>query len=160
MGEGMMRWGFDPWEEFSEMRRRMNDLFWLVPAKAEKTMKEWRGEWFPALDVKETAKEIVITAELPGLREEDVEINVASDYVELKGERKEDKEIEDKARGYYRKERSYGKFYRNVPLPAEVIPDKTEASFQQGVLEIKLLKAKEGKGHPVKVKIKKKEELQ
>jgi HSP20 family protein len=90
--------------------------------------------WTPAIDVKETEGRLVITADLPGLKKEDVKVNVTGKNLTLEGERKEEKE--EKREGYYHSERNYGKFYRSIPLPEGAHIDQTVAQFKDGVLEI------------------------
>jgi HSP20 family protein len=92
------------------------------------------GAWSPAIDVKETQGKLVVTAELPGLKKEEVKVNVTGENLTLEGERKEEKE--EKREGYYHSERKYGKFYRSIPLPEGANIDQTIAQFKDGVLEI------------------------
>jgi HSP20 family protein len=88
----------------------------------------------PSIDVTETNNEIEITAELPGLEEKDVEINVADNLLTIKGEKKSEKEEKDK--NYRLVERSYGSFARTLELPAGVNPDQIKASIAKGVLTV------------------------
>jgi len=149
----MMRW--DPWEEWKEMREKINERFLMLPFQGFRAMKEMaKGEWHPAVDIKETKDTIYISAELPGMTEDDIEINVTPNSIELKGERKDIKEIKEKNTGYYRKERSYGKFSRYFTLPAEVKVDKVDAIFKEGVLNISLPKRVESHPKSIKIKIK------
>jgi HSP20 family protein len=92
----------------------------------------------PSVDVSETDKEIEITAELPGLEEKDVQINVADNVLTIKGEKKAEKEQKDK--NYRLVERSYGAFERSLELPAGVNPDQIQASIAKGVLTVKVPK--------------------
>jgi len=88
----------------------------------------------PAVDVFERDGSVVVKAELPGLKKEDVEITATEDSISLKGEFK--REEEAKREGFYRRERREGKFFRTVPMPAAIKPDQVKASFKDGVLEI------------------------
>lgn len=88
----------------------------------------------PNTDVTETDKEIEITAELPGLEEKDVQINVADNTLTIKGEKKAEKEEKDK--NYRMVERSYGSFSRTIELPAGTNPDSIKASISKGVLKV------------------------
>lgn len=93
----------------------------------------------PRVDVTESEKEIHIAAELPGIEEKDIDITVSKDSLTIKGEKKEEKE--DKGKDYYRMERSYGSFSRTIPLPVEVETDHAVASYQKGILSIKIPKS-------------------
>jgi len=97
------------------------------------------GALSPSVDVAETDKEITVTAELPGLEEKDIEVNIRDSALTIKGEKRAEKEEKDKT--YYRSERSYGMFQRVIALPAEVQADRVEAEFSKGVLTIRLPKS-------------------
>ena len=110
------------------------------------------GSFTPSIDVKENDKEFIIKAELPGVEEEDVEVTVANDSVTIKGEKKEERE--DKDKNYYYMERSYGSFSRVIPLDAEIESAKAEASFKNGILDIKIPKNQKAKVKGTRVAIK------
>jgi HSP20 family protein len=94
------------------------------------------------VNVTEREKEFEVTAELPGMAENDIDISLSRDVLTLKGEKKQ--ETEDKGDNYYRMERSYGKFSRVIPLPADAVDnDNVEATFKNGVLTIILPKLEE-----------------
>jgi HSP20 family protein len=90
--------------------------------------------WYPEIEVREREGNLVICADLPGMKKEDVRVEVNDDALVLEGERRQ--EYEQKEEGWYRSERSYGRFYRTVPLPEGTKPDQAKASFKDGVLEI------------------------
>jgi len=92
----------------------------------------------PKVDVSETNDAVHVTAELPGMKEEDIEVTLSDGSLVIQGEKRAEKE--NKGQNYYRVERSYGKFHRSIPLPAEVDDKKVDASFQNGVLNIVLPK--------------------
>ena len=92
----------------------------------------------PRTDIAETDKDIEITAELPGLEEKDLQVNVADDVLTIKGEKKAEKEEKDK--NYHRIERSYGSFCRSLQLPAGVNPDGIKATLKNGVLKVTMTK--------------------
>jgi len=104
----------------------------------------------PSLDVTETDKEIEITAELPGLEEKDVQINVADNLLTIKGEKKAEKEEKDK--NYRLVERSYGAFARTLELPAGVNPDQIKASIAKGVLTVTVPKPAPAQTKTIEVK--------
>lgn len=106
----------------------------------------------PSVDVSENEKEILVTAELPGVDEKDVELTISKNNLIIKGEKK--KETEEKNKDYYRKEISYGSFRQVLPLPAEVDESKIEANYQKGVLKIKLPKTAKAQEETKKIPIK------
>jgi len=107
----------------------------------------------PRVDVYEKGNDVLVEALLPGMKAEDVEIEVSDEYVTLIGERK--LEQEDKDKNYYRKEVSYGSFKRVVGLPVKVKSEKANAEVKDGVLKITLPKAEEKKSKKLKVKVSK-----
>jgi HSP20 family protein len=109
------------------------------------------GQLSPSVDVAETEKEVTVTAELPGLDEKDIEVNLSEGVLTLKGEKKSEKEEKDKT--FYRSERSYGMFQRAIPLPAEVLEDKIEAEFAKGVLTVHLPKSPAAQKKAKKIEI-------
>lgn len=92
--------------------------------------------WIPAIEVKELGGNLVVTAELPGIKEEDVKVEVTDDTLTIQGERKQEKKEEKE--GLYRSERSYGRFYRSFSLPDGAKTDQIKAEMNNGILEIKV----------------------
>jgi len=92
------------------------------------------GLWSPQVEVFESDGKLVVRADLPGMKREDINVELSDDGLTIEGERTN--EHEEKREGYYRSERSYGKFYRRVPLPDGAKIQNAEASFRNGVLEI------------------------
>lgn len=118
-----------------EMNRVFEDFFRdfdLAPALA--------GGEVPKIDVSETETEVLVSAELPGIDEKDVEVSLSQGVLTIKGEKKLEKEQKEK--NFHRVERSYGSFQRSIPLPCDVEEDKADAAFKQGVLTVKLPKTK------------------
>jgi HSP20 family protein len=107
------------------------------------------GTWYPVVDIHENDKAIVLQAELPGLKKEDIDIEVKENILTLKGERKQSTEI--KEQNYYRQERRLGRFSRSFTLPAVIDPAKVSASYKAGVLEVKIPKPKELKATQVDI---------
>jgi HSP20 family protein len=108
--------------------------------------------WAPRMDVYEKDNAIVFKAELPGLKKEDVEVEVDGEDLVVRGESKSESEVKDE--DYYRSERSYGSFYRRMPLPAGVTPEQIQANLKDGVLEVRVPKPAEGKAEPKKIAVK------
>ena len=100
----------------------------------------------------EDENSIYVTAELPGLDEKEIDINLSKDSLTIKGEKREERE--EKGKESYYMERSFGTFSRVIPIPVEVNPDKVEATFKKGVLNITLPKAQKEKKEQKKIKIK------
>ena len=133
------RTGYDM-DPFSTMRRDMDRLFdemWkgfgggsAMPAAFA------GGDAAPRIDVKETATGIEVSAELPGVDEKDIEVELRDDVLTIRGEKKVEKEEGDKEKGYHVMERSYGSFARSVALPYSAEPDKVSADFSKGVLKV------------------------
>jgi HSP20 family protein len=132
------------WElPFVSLQREMNRLFdnffgGLSPSPWAPLERGGAESFTPHVDVSETDKEIKVSAELPGMDENDIDVSLTRDTLTIRGEKKEEKE--DKGKDYYRMERSYGSFTRNIPLPVEVNTDKVEATFKKGILYVTLPK--------------------
>jgi HSP20 family protein len=105
---------------------------------------------WPALDVFEKNGSLIVKADVPGMVAKDIEVTLTEDGVTISGQRSEEKEVKEK--DYYRCERSYGSFMRQVPLPAGADRDKAQASFKDGVLEISFPLKEEAKQKKIEVK--------
>lgn len=108
---------------------------------------------FPAINVKETDKEIIVMADIPGMSVDDLEIEVGNNFINISGERREEQKEEDE--GYFHQEVTYGTFSRRIPLPAEVKPEETQATNKNGQLKITLPKKQAEKPKVTKIKVKK-----
>ena len=125
---------------FSLMRRMQEDMDRLFGSFG--FGREWpsvfgereRGEWWPAIDAFQRGNEFVVRADVPGLSRDDLSVEVGEDALTIRGERKQDREEERE--GVFRRERSYGTFYRVVPLPEGAVADSAKATFKDGVLEV------------------------
>ncbi len=145
-------------DPFKMMTEKMNRMFGeymgldKFPSLFETPM---RGIVSPKVDVSETEKEVLITAELPGLEEKEVELLLTPETLTIKGEKR--MESEEKERDYYRSERSYGSFCRTIGLPSGIDKDKAAATFKKGVLKVTLPKTVQAQKEVVKLEIKKEE---
>ncbi len=92
--------------------------------------------WSPEIEVRQNNEDFIVRADLPGMKRQDVKVELGDAFLTISGDRKEEKE--EKREGYYRTERSYGSFYRQVPLPEGAKTDTATANFKDGVLEISL----------------------
>ena len=132
---------------FSLMRRFSNEMdrlfegFGFRPRFFETPVET--ALWAPNVEVLEKEGKLIVRAELPGLTKDDVKVGVTDDVLTLEGERKQEKE--EKREGYFRSERSYGAFYRAIPLPDGVKADGIVANFRNGVLEVAMPLVKEEK---------------
>lgn len=107
--------------------------------------------FYPAVDVNEDKKNITVTAELPGVDKDQLELSLENGLLTIKGEKKNETEV--KKEDYYHLERSYGSFQRTIELPADVDEAKTKASYKKGVLEIVMQKKTEGSKKETKIKV-------
>jgi HSP20 family protein len=132
-------------DTFLDLRSQMNRLFdeffegpfGLSPFSGESS---FVSDFALRLDISETDKDVTISAELPGLEPDDINISLERNALIISGEKRAEKE--EKGKRYYRAERSYGSFHRSIPLPKEVDEDKIDATFKRGVLKVKLPKTK------------------
>lgn len=143
----IIRW--DPFRDIVSLRERMNKLFEDMATARGEDKDLTMSSWAPAVDIYETENEVVLTAEIPGIEEKDIEIKVEDNTLTLKGERKFEKETKEE--NYHRIERAYGSFFRSFTLPTYVDQDKIEAEHENGILKIRMPKRAELK--PKKVKI-------
>lgn len=148
----MMRseWPFYP---LREAMNRLFDDFSRPGFEMGKFQEKWPfGMPTPKVDIIEKEKEIVVSAELPGMDEKDIDVSISKNVLTLKGEKKA--EMEEKDNGYCRMERTYGSFHRVIPLPGEVETEKIDATFNKGVLTIHIPKTVEAQKEVKKVTIK------
>jgi len=142
----IIRW--DPFRDMMILRDKMNRLFEDVYSGRE-DQGLLQGIWAPSVDIYETETDLVLTAEVPGIDEKDIEIRIEDNTLTVKGERKLEKETKEE--NYHRIERSYGSFQRSFALPAYVDHDKVQAEQQDGVLKITMPKKLEVKPRKVKI---------
>lgn len=110
------------------------------------------GMFGPSTDITETGKGVEVSIELPGMTEDDIDISLSSNTMTIRGEKKI--EHEEERKGVYMSERSYGSFYRTVPLPAGVDANKAEAKFKNGVLTVSLPKTAEAQASVKRIPVK------
>lgn len=148
------KWGTDitPWHELENLGNRMRSLFdypFFAPTVFAAPLLE-NGEWLPAVELVEADEEFVLTAEIPGMTKENVEISIEDNVLTLKGEKKYEHE-EEKERLHIR-ERRYGAFQRSFTLPRNVDAGKVKAEYGDGVVAIHMPKAPEAKGRRIEIK--------
>jgi HSP20 family protein len=139
----------DRWGGVSDIQTEVNRLFDNFFGRPASTASG--RAWAPAVDLYETNDDLVLTVELPGVREKDVAVSITGDLLSVKGERRFEHDV--KERQLLHVERVYGKFERLVQLPIPVQADKVKASYRDGVLEIRLPKTEEIKPKEIKIDI-------
>lgn len=145
--------GFSPIPTFEDLENRMRKMFEGNLFNTFETELPQAIGWMPATDIVEAEKELVLTAELPGLEKKDVEISVENGVLTLRGEKTEQKEEKDEEKKYHLFERSYGAFQRSFTLPRTVDANKITAEFATGVLTVHLPKTAEAvtKGRKIEI---------
>src|SRR2546423_4665301 len=144
---------WEPVRELNTIQSEMNRLFntfFESPAPGNGASTSLR-RWIPAMDLVETGDDFVLRADLPGLSEKDVNIELEDNVLTISGERKA--EHEERKEGYYRVERASGIFARSLTLPEGVSPDAVKASFDRGVLEVRIPKPEERKPRKVAISV-------
>ena len=136
------------WDPFRLAREEMETLWSQLIG--EPTERLFKGRIVPSLDLSETPNTIEIRMDAPGMKPEEIDVQLANGVLTISGERKEEKE--DKGKTFHRVERRYGSFSRSVTVPAAVTEDKVDAQYHDGVLTITLQKTEEAKSRKIKVK--------
>ena len=140
-----------PMDELTTMRRDLDSLWDRFFPEKPFHERFTAHEWLPPIDLTDTKDKLVVKAELPGLEAKDVEITLTDDILTIKGEKKE--ENEEKDEHHFFVERYAGTFERRIKLPTLVKTDKVDATFDKGVLTIKLPKSEEAKTKEIKIKV-------
>ena len=146
----LIRW--EPVAELGTIQNEMNRLFNnLFDAPTGRSANGTSRRWIPAMDLVETADHYVLRADLPGLGDEDVNVQLEDNVLTISGERKTEQHTEQE--GYYRLERAYGGFSRSLTLPDGIDPGSVRAHFDRGVLEITIPKPEQKKPRQVQIKL-------
>jgi len=132
-------------EELAALQQRLNEVF----SDESRNMEVAAGSWSPPIDIYETDEDIIVTAELPGVKREEIEVTVAGDKLILKGNRT--RERDSNGEQFHRMERQYGSFYRSFNLPHATDPDAINARLSQGVLYVTLPKRTSGKAERIEI---------
>jgi HSP20 family protein len=141
---------WDPFAVMEQLQDQINRAF-------NTSLGEWPGVsgWgtaFPSVDVYHDKDNVIVTAEVPGLAEKDVELSITGNTITLKGEKKQESEVKEES--YQRVERSYGSFQRVIDLPVEVNAEKAKAKLANGVLTVTLPKSEAVKPKQISIDIK------
>jgi len=138
----------DPfWKEFSIVSNRLNRL--LETPREENN--DSLGSWSPTVDIFDEGGEVVIHADLPGMKKEDIDVRVENNVLTIRGKKERKEEVKEE--GYFRTERSFGAFSRSFSLPNTVEVGKIQADYKDGVLTLRLPKAEEAKPRQIEVKV-------
>jgi HSP20 family protein len=138
-------------DPFGLLQRRMNDLFENIFERSSPALWSGAGEFLPQVDVSETDREVLISAELPGIEQKHVEVMLTGNTLTIKGEKKEEKEADQD--DFHHSERSYGFFQRDVELPQGISADGAKAKFKNGVLKVTIPKKPEAQSSRNKIQL-------
>jgi HSP20 family protein len=146
MSEEMDRTFDRLWSDFAVPRRRS----WLPRGLFGRRSQQ--GGWAPRIEAFQKDDKFIVRAEIPGVKKEDVDVELSDDALTIRGERREEREEERE--GYFQSEREYGQFYRVIPLPEGVIGESVHATFRDGMLEVSMqaAPAEANRGRRVEIK--------
>ena len=144
---------WDPFRDLEAIQNEMNRMF-------DSSLVRWgdrdtgllEGAWSPAIDIYDSKDNVMVKADIPGMKKDEIDVSVHGDTLILKGEKKQEKETKEK--DFVRTERFCGSFNRAIRLPSEVDAAKVNASYKNGVLELVLPKKEESKPKQLKIDIK------
>jgi HSP20 family protein len=142
---------WDPYRELSTLQDLVNRIFGGGLARRDRDEEMSMGAWIPPVDIVEEKDRMLLTAELPGFQEKDIQIQMEGGVLTIRGERKTEEEKE--GRTFHRVERSYGQFVRSFTLPNNVDRENIKADFRNGLLEIELPKREEAKPRQIKISV-------
>ena len=139
---------YDPFRDLRGLQDEVNRLFSGTFSRSTQD-EVLRGAWSPSVDIFENKDQIVLEAELPGMKPEDVNISIENNILTLQGERRFEKK--DESDNFHRVERSYGSFTRSFTLPSTVSSENANAEFENGVLRLTLAKREEAKPRRIEI---------
>jgi HSP20 family protein len=143
--------GLDIFHNMEDIQKEMNRLFDFTLRPLSRTGNGGPG-WLPDVDIVDEKDSIRVTADLPGMKRDEIDVAVEDDVLTIKGEKKQFKEIKNK--DYIRAERYYGAFHRSFTLPSSVDAGKVQASYRDGILEITLPKKEGTRTKQIKIDVK------
>jgi HSP20 family protein len=147
----LIRW--EPAREMMTLRQAMDRLFDEAFTRPFSLTRESGAVWSsPAIDMYQTDNDVVVKAALPGIKADDVHINISGDILTIKGEAQQEEEKQEKS--WYIREQRWGAFERAIRLPTAVIADRAKADFESGILTINLPKSKESRPKTINIKTK------
>jgi HSP20 family protein len=140
---------YDPFRDLRSLQEEVNRLFSTNLTRAFGDEGIARGAWAPSVDIYENKDQIVLEAELPGMKQEDFDLSIENNVITLRGERQFEKA--DETDNYHRVERSYGSFTRSFTLPQTVSSEGATAEYNNGVLRVTLPKREETKARRIQI---------
>ena len=139
---------YSNWSDLDDVSNRLSrffdDSFFNFPMRES-------GRWVPPVSVSETSDELVLTAELPGMSDDDIAIDLENNVLTISGQKNEVREEGDEERRYHVYERHFGSFNRSFTLPRTVDPNGINATFDNGILTVKMPKVAEAKGRKIEI---------
>ena len=140
---------YQPWNTMEQLRREMGRMF-ENQSSTEEGSNIATSDWTPAVDIKETEKEFLIHADIPGVDPDNIDVHMEDGMLTIKGDR--ESETKEEREGYKRIERHSGSFYRRFSLPDTANADKISAKSKNGVLEITIPKQEKAQARKIEVK--------
>jgi HSP20 family protein len=141
---------YDPFRDLRTLQEEVNRLFTGSMPRGFDDEGIARGAWSPSVDIYENKEQIVLEAELPGMKRDDFDLSVENNIITLRGQRQFEKQ--DESDNYHRVERSYGSFTRSFTLPNTVSAENANAEYKNGVLRVTLPKREETKARRIEIK--------
>ena len=136
----------NPWRELNQLTRHIGEMFgddWPTSADA--------GTWLPAVDIEESGDELCLTAEVPGMTADDIDIELENNILTIRGEKTEERTEGEEGKRYHVWERRHGSFRRSFTLPRTVRSEDIRADYENGILTIRLPKAPEAKSRRIQI---------
>jgi HSP20 family protein len=141
------RWTYrNPWRELDTLTNRLGQLF-----ETDYPTPSTGGTWMPAVNVEESAGELVLSAELPGMKQQDVEVELENNILTIRGEKTEERREGEEGRRYHVWERRYGSFQRSFTLPRTVKAEEIRAEFEDGILRVRMPKSPEARSRRIAI---------
>ena len=141
-----------PSNELRTLQHQVNRLFEPFFGRGFEDQDLIGGTWIPAVDIAEEKDAIVVTAEVPGIKQDEIDIQYENGVLTLRGERRFEKESSEKS--FHRVERTYGTFVRSFALPRSVDAEKITATYENGVLEVRVPKREDAKPKQIRIAVK------
>ncbi len=146
----LIQW--DPFRELKDVSSRLNRIFGQAPARTESGNELLAmADWAPSVDISETDNAYLIKGEIPGVKKEDVKVNIQEGMLTIQGERKQEKEV--KGKKLHRIECSYGSFMRSFRVPDDADKNKVKAEFKDGMINVTLPKSGKAKSKAISVSV-------